>query len=766
MRTNKPAGAPLHIPDRLAEVCAIDAALAYAEAGWYVLPVKAGTKNPGSLVGGWATQSTRDGETIRGWWAKWPTAGIALHVGRSGAIVFDLDVDNINDVPVTFRNPLQQGVFQSTREVGDRGHYLFAVGAGDHFGNAAGAFASFGEVRGKNGVILAEPSVHPDAKAKGGRYYWPSPGNLPPLPAALRACLRAAGDEAPSMSFAELEQFYAAHSAYGRPQALDGVVRVLETDLSGGMARHDAARNALAMAFREAAAGCYSARDAADRIEAVFVAAFGADKAGRVRPESGEFARAARWAAAQAGLVAPAETLARLDRDDPSLRAIDEESFWAARPELDHLRRFARARRVSPWAMFGAVLARVVFTVPPRVVLPPLVGGAASLNLFVALVGPSGNGKGAAERAAADAVSLGTAVYEATPGSGEGIPKQYAYKSKGEQVNVRDSVLFSVAEIDTLSALAGRSSSTLMPELRKAWMGERLGFGYATVDKAVPIMGHRYRMCLVAGVQPERAQFLLDDADGGTPQRFLWFPTTDADAPDCPPEEPQPWSIPAWCFGEERPALDTGTGSQPAETPGQGPRVKFGGGELLLELPVDARRLVKLKVPPEAAEQTDRARLARLRGTAASELDGHAQLARLKVAAALMALAGRTDKVSDEDWHLSEIVMAVSDRERSRVLQVLGARAEQVNRSRGRAEGEREIARAGVVEENKLDRAVTNLRRHLAKKQRLTRKDARAAFRADLRDLIDEAADRLIAANLAEKEEGQQGSYTLVWSGD
>ncbi|MFC6014092.1 bifunctional DNA primase/polymerase [Nocardia lasii] len=745
----------------------VDAALAYAGAGWFVVPVKPGTKNPGSLVGdGWHKQSTRHDETIRGWWAKWPAAGIALHVGRSGALVFDLDVGDVDDIPAQYRDALRQGVFQSTRMSGDRGHYLFAVEAGDNFGNSAGAFASFGEVRGKNGVVLAEPSVHPDAASKDGRYHWPTPGDLPALPEALRTCLRAAGEEAPSMSFAELEQFYAAHTAYGRPQALDGVVKVLETALAGGAARHDAARNALAMAFREAAAGCYCARDAAERIEAVFIAAFEAGKPGRTRPECGEFARTARWAAAQAGLVDPAEILARLDRDDPLLRTIDEDSFWAARPELDRLREFARARRVAPWAMVGAVLARVVVTVPPRVVLPPLVGGSASLNLFVALVGPSGNGKGAAERAAADAVILGAGVYEATPGSGEGIPKQYAYKSKGEQINIRDAVLFSVSEIDTLAALAERSSSTLMPELRKAWMGERLGFGYATVDKAVPIMGHRYRMCLVAGVQPERARFLLDDADGGTPQRFLWFPTTDADAPDRPPEEPQPWSVPAWSFGEERSAVDARAGSTPAETPGNGSRVKFGGGELLLELPMEPRRLVKLKLPPEAAEQIDRARLARLRGTAAHELDGHAQLARLKVAAALMVLAGRTDKVTDEDWELSEIVMAVSNRTRAQVQQALGARAEQANRSKGRAEGEREIARAVVVEEDKLDRAVTNLRRHLVKKKRLPRKDARGALRADLRDLIDEAADRLIAAGLAEKEEGHQGSYTLVWSGD
>src|SRR5262245_59239253 len=93
-------------------------------------------------------------------------------------------------------------------------------------------------------------------------------------------------------------------------------------------------------------------------------------------------------------------------------------------------------------------------------------------------------------------------VFVATPGSGEGILKQYAYKKKTEQINLRNAVMFSVPEIDTLAALTARGGSTLMPELRKAWMGDRLGFGWANVEKAVLIMRHRYRMTMVVGVQP------------------------------------------------------------------------------------------------------------------------------------------------------------------------------------------------------------------------------------------------------------------------
>src|SRR5829696_4341629 len=82
---------------------------------------------------------------------------------------------------------------------------------------------------------------------------------------------------------------------------------------------------------------------------------------------------------------------------------IPEADFWSSRPVLGHVRDFARARRASPWAVLGAVLVRVTVAVPPFLALPPLVGGPASLNIYVGLVGPSGAGKGAAEAVARDA---------------------------------------------------------------------------------------------------------------------------------------------------------------------------------------------------------------------------------------------------------------------------------------------------------------------------------------------------------------------------
>lgn len=79
---------------------------------------------------------------------------------------------------------------------------------------------------------------------------------------------------------------------------------------------------------------------------------------------------------------------------------MDAESFWSSSQQLRDLRQFAHARMVGRWAMLGNALARVIAHVPPHVVLPPTVGDHASLNLFVAIVGRSGDSKSASMAAA------------------------------------------------------------------------------------------------------------------------------------------------------------------------------------------------------------------------------------------------------------------------------------------------------------------------------------------------------------------------------
>lgn len=186
----------LTLPPLSEGVTALDAALAYAQAGWFVGPVKAGTKHPGSILGeGWPTKTSRDPEAIPAWFDENPDAGVFLHVGRSGALVFDIDHPEV--LPDLLRQAINRDrpPHQRTRrDQKGRGHYLYSLPAGSAFGNSPGGLgAGWGDVRGSNGVIIAAPSTHPDPN---GCYSWVQAGALPVLPPELAEALTAATRQA------------------------------------------------------------------------------------------------------------------------------------------------------------------------------------------------------------------------------------------------------------------------------------------------------------------------------------------------------------------------------------------------------------------------------------------------------------------------------------------------------------------------------------------------------------------------------------------
>lgn len=760
------------VPPSVPEVTGLslaDAALAYAEAGWFVFPLAPGSKD--QPVVKYSTQSSRDPEQIREWWTENPDYGIALHVGRSGAVVFDLDRSSLGDLPPEMANALTVGVRQSSRcGTTDRGHYVFATG-GTTFSNKAKAFGPYGEVRGNNGYIVAAPTPH--AKADdGGGYLWTAPRPIPELPQYLRELLEhrmlhAPDDEAPALTDAELRAFLDApeHNQRNQPGRIAGPRNWFRAQVEAGHSIHVTILDVLCWALREVRAGALSAFDVMAELQTDFHDAFsgpgrGADD--RDRPGSNEFGSALAWAAAQVRDLDPEELRQRMDRDDPANAEIDEEAFWSARPELAQLRDFARSRRVGPWSMFGAVLARAVAVIPPSVVLPALRGGHGSLNLFVALVAPSGKGKGTSEAAADDAVNTDPEVHTATPGSGEGILKEYAYKKRTEQVDVRNSVLFTVAEIDSLAALKNRSGSTLMPELRKAWMGEPLGFGYAADDKKFAIKRHRYRMTMVVGVQPGRSVALFEDADGGTPQRFLFFPTTDPNRP----EEARPVNVEAVKLRRWPGGVLVTDGREPHEhrtTGSSETEYSFDLEALQLNVKADPDSFHVLRVAQVIVDAIDAETERDLDGTYGDDLDSHGLMMRLKVAAALMWLNGRTEAITEDDWQLAGIVKAVSDRTRALTVGDLRHRAERSNDARAQAEARREVVKTDTLAEERLARAVVLVRKHVQEAGRITRKAGRLKLKNDLRDFYDDAVDRLVDAGVVVREEGHQGSYSVVF---
>ena len=402
------------------------------------------------------------------------------------------------------------------------------------------------------------------------------------------------------------------------------------------------------------------------------------------------------------------------------------DDFWNATDVLKHIRDFARARRVSPWAVLGVELARVVCTVAPTVQIPPYIGGRASLNLFVGLIGPSGKGKGGPERAARDAIRM-DGIYTSGPGSGEGVNHLFAHydkdlaKSREDRngtVFDRESVYFSVPEVDTLASLANRNGSTLLSHLCKVFSGESLTFGYVDRTKHLIIPEHSYRLGMVVGIQTGRAGALLDATDGGVPQRFVWLPSGDPDIPDVRPEEPPPldYLAPAW----------------------------------------SPLAVSEIRLPPEAAAVIDRNRVATMRGEGAdSALDGHLGLCRIKVAAAL-ALLHRCREITWQHWELSGVVMEVSQETRSGVEAELARKAERQNRARGRAEGARAVEAEEVKEEAAIRRvAQATLRKLKNLDGEATKTDARPHARD--RTYYDPALERLEGTGQIEIVSGEHG---------
>jgi hypothetical protein len=419
----------------------------------------------------------------------------------------------------------------------------------------------------------------------------------------------------------------------------------------------------------------------------------------------------------------------------------DPDDFWQARPILKHIHAFARSQRVGPWAVLGTALARVIAQTPPEIQLPPTIGSYASLNLFVGLVGESGDGKDAAQEVAADALYIENPTFRVAPlGSGEGLAHMFMRPGKAtkddpypEAEQYNRSSLVTIGEIDSLAALVQRQSSTVTTQLRQAAMGQQLGFFYADAAKRMMVPPHSYRLCLVAGIQPERSGILLNDEAGGTPQRFIWLPTGDPGAQRSVPPAPTPmiWQPPDWMYAER------------AHSNGQ------------------MRRLVTL--PEIVRDMIIDARVSRLQGTG-EKLNSHALLTRAKVAAAFMILDGRY-RPEETDWDLSGTVMTVSDTQRARCQRALQTEAKKANLGKALADADRTLVVEEHIDRVKVTKCSESVKRILRINGAVTSGVLRQKLHVSNREYMDAAVDVLHLAGEIQVEEteyrGQKGKR--IW---
>ena len=186
----------------------LEAALAAARRGWFVLPVyparedgtcacgAEGCKNVGKhplreLVGDGQTSATTDEVTIRAWWEAYPDASVAAVMEPSGLFALDVDHPDGEEAAVAKLNAAVQkyGPLPSTPT------QISGSGKGWHVLFKSPGFAVRGEVekitcRGKNYILLA-PSRH----KSGGCYAWeegasPNDVAIAELPDAWKVALR------------------------------------------------------------------------------------------------------------------------------------------------------------------------------------------------------------------------------------------------------------------------------------------------------------------------------------------------------------------------------------------------------------------------------------------------------------------------------------------------------------------------------------------------------------------------------------------------
>ncbi|MFJ9620533.1 bifunctional DNA primase/polymerase [Streptomyces sp. NPDC101181] len=179
----------------------LSTALAAAERGWHVFPLRPGDKRPalhsetacprtGDCAAGhrkWEQRATTDPDRIRAAWSA-RAFNIGLATGPSGLVVIDLDTLKAKDPSgtpdgVTSLQALCERAGQTvpatyrTRTASGGHHLYFTAPTGARLGNSAGRLGTHIDTRAHGGYVLAAGSTLPN-----GAYEVADPTDPAPLP--------------------------------------------------------------------------------------------------------------------------------------------------------------------------------------------------------------------------------------------------------------------------------------------------------------------------------------------------------------------------------------------------------------------------------------------------------------------------------------------------------------------------------------------------------------------------------------------------------
>lgn len=155
----------------------LKAATQYACHGLRVIPIKPGTKHPGSILR-WQEMATTDPEVVRQWWTgKHQGWGVGLVLGTqpNGTHIFAVDLDRHREEangPEAFKALAEKhgGIPQTVRaKTGGGGHHLLYSAPAGMVTNSTADLGPGIDIRGQGGQIVVWPSVHPET---GEQYRW------------------------------------------------------------------------------------------------------------------------------------------------------------------------------------------------------------------------------------------------------------------------------------------------------------------------------------------------------------------------------------------------------------------------------------------------------------------------------------------------------------------------------------------------------------------------------------------------------------------
>lgn len=515
----------------------LTSALEYAARGWPVMPLHTPTFEPNGpcscgrpdcatpgkhpRISEWTTRATTDEAQIREWWARWPEANVGILTGlRSDLLVVDVDgergVESLKRL-MDKHGKLPRGPRQVT---GNNGyHLLFHHAPG--LKNAVG-FADGLDIRTDGGLIVAEPSVHPN-----GREYLFDPNAHPadlPLvdaPEWLLERIKEAGRRDAALPEA------------GQP--------IREGGRNDTLFRLGCSMRGKGLGERAIRAALLTENE--DRCDPPLLESEVADIAGKIaKYEQGDVPRDGSYAP-DPFVASVAFVAGRPEYDTPPKEPAPEAFYGIAgdvvRAFEPHTESAPVALLVSFLVMIGNVIGR-----NPHFWIE---GARHGTNLFAVLVGPSGNArKGTATRRVDELIhSINcnwTKNIARGLSSGEGLI-HHVRDARIEQVPVKKSGRFTgeydevvvdqgvedkramIREEEFASVLkvAGREGNTLSVRIREAWDNVRMGSltkgsKETATDPHISILGH------ITDVELRRYLTATEGANGFA-NRFLWVCT-------------------------------------------------------------------------------------------------------------------------------------------------------------------------------------------------------------------------------------------------